>query len=57
MSPKPDQNHLSNVDDKWTLNSDFLTLEDVVHHFQKKGLESNLIWMRQLRFREINWFA
>lgn len=57
MSPKSDQNQLSNVDDKWALNSDFLAVKDAVHHSQKKGFESNFIWMRQLRFGEMNWFA
>lgn len=52
MSPKSDPNHLSNVDDKGTLNSDFLTAKRIVHHFQEKGFESNFIWMRQLRFGE-----
>lgn len=50
MSLKSDQNQLSNVDEKRVLNSDFLALKDAVYHNQKKGFESNFIWMRQLRF-------
>lgn len=57
MSLKFDQNHLSNLDDQLTLNSDFLNIKHSVRLSQKKGFESNFLWMRQLRFGEMDWFT